>query len=662
MLLAASVFAQAQGVTCTPGRIAFTESVAVGDVSPPQSFTATVSNLSDSVTVQPGSQVQVSLTNSGYSRNPLTIAADELAEGKEMYVRFAPVCSGFSDSVITSSIIFLNQRSELLGSVTVSGIAQPESATGALLFKVATFNAEWLGCPENGPSDESLQMLNVATLISQMDADVVALQEVTNSPTKSIDTVLKRLGSAWGGYIVPYSPSRCAQSEAIIYKKNRMSLIATPRLMSNAGANNAWSNGRYPVEFTLDLGSGSRSVPITLVNLHAKAFDDAESYERRGEAAQGLKALLDGSGYNAKSIIVLGDYNDDIDESTYNKQLSPYKNFADDSLSYRFLSSQISESVSLIDHIMVSNELFSFYVPGSAQLETAATGSIPDYKATTSDHTPVSVAFAFGREGQAIPIPDCYTVYLNEDRSFELPALGQDDRPLRYAIDSGAVALLSERTLTLSDTGTVRMLAWQSGDASVAPAAKFFYVQATDRRVAPKIIAQPVGREVKSREAAVFAVQATGTRLSYQWKKDGKSIAGATSFRYAIVRAGNSHIGYYSCVVSNDMGVEESQAARLCVNTMCPTTAVHKNTFENRLKIYPNPARQSFSVESAAGSMASLRVCSVSGEVVYERQNLRASTLSIPTSGWSAGIYVLTVTSERGEKAVGKILIVASNF
>lgn len=654
-LLPAGFIAQAQ-VTCTPAQLTFA-GVVVGGASAAQQLTVTASSFSGSVVVQPSSQVQVSRTGSSYSQSPLAISANELAGGKPqtVYVRFAPTCGGFSDSAITSSVILLSPSNELLGSIAVTGVVRQEKAAGGMPFKVATLNAEWLGCPSNGPSNESLQMSNVATLIRRLDADVVALQEVTNNPTKSLDTVLKHLGSAWGGHIVPFAQSKCAQSEAIVYRKSRVSLADKPFLMTNAGTYNAWSSGRYPVEFPLNLSAGGYSIPITLINLHAKAYGDAASYERRKVASQGLKALLGSSDYAAKKLIVLGDYNDDVDVSTYNSEPSPYKNFVDDSLSYRFLSSQISEKLSLIDHIMISDELFPFCVD-SAQYETGVTKSIPSYNTTTSDHTPVSATFAFGGQERELPVASHYDVRL-ADGALNLPDYDADNRPLRYAVDSGVVASLKECTLTLFSVGTVRMVAWQSGDASFAPAAKFFYVQVADRSVAPKIAAQPTKREVALGEAVAFTVQATGTNLRYQWKKDGRDVAGATSLLYAIGSAANRHIGYYSCVVSNDMGSAESQAAQLCVNTMCPTTAVRQSEFESRLKIYPNPARKKVWVESAAGHIASLRVYSLSGAVVYEQKNVRASTLAIPTSSWSAGIYVLTLTSDRGEKAVGKILI-----
>ncbi|MDR0413863.1 MAG: endonuclease/exonuclease/phosphatase family protein [Prevotellaceae bacterium] len=654
--LVAVFSAKAQNVSCTPSRIVFTGSIAAGQASAAQSFTATATNLKGNITVQPSSQVQISLTGAGstYSNLPVIIPAGELAGGKAIYVRFAPTCSGFPDSVVDNSVIFLNQNSELLGSMTITGIVHQESATGGQPLKVATFNAEWLGCPNNGPEDKSLQMRNVATIISRMDADIVGLQEIVDNPTKSIDTVLAHLGSTWGGYVLPHSKASCAQSEAVIYKKNRITLVGTPLLLSNAGDRNAWSSGRYPVEFNFDVSADNRNIPITIINLHAKAFSDATSYERRVKASQGLKTLLDGSSYSAQNLIVLGDFNDDIDVSTYKKSTSPYKNFVDDSINYRFLTTSISASISLIDHIMISSNLFPYYKPGSTQREVDVANSVPSYSSTTSDHLPVSAVFAFGKMGQELPVPDLYTVNLTKTSTLDMPVYSTGSQPVSYAIDSGAIASLNKHRVTFFDTGMVRMVAWQPGNMSYTPAAKFFYVRVTSSNVAPQIAVQPTGQSVALRETAVFSVHATGTELRYQWKKNGMEIAGATSFCYVVSKANNPHIGYYSCTVSNGLGSVESQAVPLCVNTSCPTqpTAVKKNTFEGNIKVYPNPVQRTLFVESASDNIAEVRIYNASGIMVYERQSVHAAALSIDTHGLGNGFYVVVVVSDRGEKAV----------
>ena len=65
----------------------------------------------------------------------------------------------------------------------------------------------------------------------------------------------------------------------------------------------------------------------------------------------------------------------------------------------------------------------------------------------------------------------------------------------------------------------------------------------------PAITTQPVGQTLCSGNAASFSVAATGTGLTYQWKKNGSNISGATSSSYTIpsVSAGKRRKLYSHC-------------------------------------------------------------------------------------------------------------------
>ena len=60
----------------------------------------------------------------------------------------------------------------------VAVCAAYSQTTDSVQFKVTTLNAEWLSCADSGPSDDNLQINNIATLIKLLNSDVVALQEV----------------------------------------------------------------------------------------------------------------------------------------------------------------------------------------------------------------------------------------------------------------------------------------------------------------------------------------------------------------------------------------------------------------------------------------------------------------------------------------------------
>jgi hypothetical protein len=89
--------------------------------------------------------------------------------------------------------------------------------------------------------------------------------------------------------------------------------------------------------------------------------------------------------------------------------------------------------------------------------------------------------------------------------------------------------------------------------------------------LSPVITTQPLNKTVTEGQTATFTVVATGTSLSYQWRKNGTNIGGATSASYttpATTTADNGAL--YSCVVSNTGGSATSNNATLTVNCVLP--------------------------------------------------------------------------------------------
>jgi hypothetical protein len=80
----------------------------------------------------------------------------------------------------------------------------------------------------------------------------------------------------------------------------------------------------------------------------------------------------------------------------------------------------------------------------------------------------------------------------------------------------------------------------------------------------PTVTGQPEDVFVDTGAHAEFSVSATGTApLSYQWRKDGTDIPGATNSTYTIAAAFPEDEGFYSVRVSNAGGNVASDAARL---------------------------------------------------------------------------------------------------
>src|SRR6267142_56183 len=86
--------------------------------------------------------------------------------------------------------------------------------------------------------------------------------------------------------------------------------------------------------------------------------------------------------------------------------------------------------------------------------------------------------------------------------------------------------------------------------------------------VAPTITTQPANQAVVVGQMATFTVMAAGTApLSYQWQKNGASLAGATASSYTTPATATTDNGStFDVVVSNTAGTVTSNAATVTVN------------------------------------------------------------------------------------------------
>jgi hypothetical protein len=83
-------------------------------------------------------------------------------------------------------------------------------------------------------------------------------------------------------------------------------------------------------------------------------------------------------------------------------------------------------------------------------------------------------------------------------------------------------------------------------------------------RAAPAIAWQPLGGTWAEGAPVGFAVRATGVPpLAYQWRLNGKPLAGATKASYTMARAQKNAVGTYDVVVTNAAGSVTSEPARL---------------------------------------------------------------------------------------------------
>lgn len=306
-------------------------------------------------------------------------------------------------------------------------IADPGSDA---VLKITNWNTEWLGCELNGPTNESLQINNVVSAMLLMNSDIYCLQEVSNTVLNpSIETLVSLLGEdQWGGTIVPADTGDCNQRQGIIYKKSKVQFVSALEMNSGRASqgnsyNYNWSGGRFPALYNVNLVAGNTLIPISLVNIHAKAEDgNAMSYTRRKGASESLKTILDGTNYNTKNLIIIGDFNDYLTGTTSTAcdcTISPYNNFMDDEINYTAITGTITDvdtrwgTHPIIEHIIISNELTANYVENSAAQEVTVLQNIFNYDYTTSNHLPVSASLQFSILSDTKYAENSWTVYPN---------------------------------------------------------------------------------------------------------------------------------------------------------------------------------------------------------------------------------------------------------
>lgn len=88
---------------------------------------------------------------------------------------------------------------------------------------------------------------------------------------------------------------------------------------------------------------------------------------------------------------------------------------------------------------------------------------------------------------------------------------------------------------------------------------------------APSIVVQPQGRTVLAGEDVPLAVEANGTApLSYQWRRNGAEVPGATDRTLLLAALSAGQEGEYTVVVRNAFGSQTSSIARVTVLEIIP--------------------------------------------------------------------------------------------
>ena len=165
--------------------------------------------------------------------------------------------------------------------------------------------------------------------------------------------------------------------------------------------------------------------------------------------------------------------------------------------------------------------------------------------------------------------------------------------------------------------------------------------------VAPVITSQPQSQTVTAGATATFSVLATGSGLTYQWRKDGVAISGANASSYSISGAQASNAGSYTVVVSNTAGSVTSSAATLTVNGVPVVTSAATATAPvGQAFSYQITASRSPTGFNATGLPAGLSVNTGTGLISGTPTIVGTSTVTLSASnadGTGTGVLTLTV-------------------
>ena len=283
----------------------------------------------------------------------------------------------------------------------------PPRGTAATL-DVGSWNVEFFGTtsptdqPDTSPNDD-VQFERVQAVVAQSLIDVWAFQEVSDGPD------FTRLVAGVAGYASVLGPSVSTpntpfdQKLAFAYNRAVVQVVSTQTILANESFNFA---GRPPLEMVANVTTAGVTRQVRFVAIHAKATSDSDSRTRRAAASNALKTYVDNLIAQGQSVVVLGDFNDELTTSI-SGGVSPYANFVADAPDYVFATQRINDqnigtfcgnrsacdTGSTIDHILAGGPVVGELEPGSGDRYGELLTAITQYTLTTSDHLPVVAQF-----------------------------------------------------------------------------------------------------------------------------------------------------------------------------------------------------------------------------------------------------------------------------
>jgi endonuclease/exonuclease/phosphatase family metal-dependent hydrolase len=258
-------------------------------------------------------------------------------------------------------------------------------------FDVITWNIQ------NFPKDDQTTIDYVKQIIENVDADLLALQEID-------DTVsFEQMANDLDGYKAHYTASYYTNL-TYLYKAAEINIDKIYEIFTSYSYSTIYPRCPVVMEFTF------KNKEYVAINNHFKCCGDGildlndpgdEEYKRY-YASKYLKEYIDDN-FPDKNVILIGDLNDEL---TDNEQNNVFQDILDDPDNYLFADMEIANSSSSewsypdypshLDHILITNELFDEFELEASEIRTIKpddyiSGGWYTYDSDVSDHRPVGI-------------------------------------------------------------------------------------------------------------------------------------------------------------------------------------------------------------------------------------------------------------------------------
>lgn len=624
-----------------------------------RTFNFNLSNPTAPLTINSGEVGGFEFSKDGVEFSPnLSYAIEELSGTQTVTVRFAPSSEGAFSGPVTFESGDINVKRGYLSGATVDR---------EKTFDVVNWNIEWFGStqPRQGPNNVDLQLQNVKTLIEDLDADVYAFQEITG--LEKLNELIEALED-YEGIVSPavsLGPDNfeTAQKLVFIYKKSTVEPITTRVLLEGvqesdlsdypSSPDRFWASGRLPFLLEVKTTIDGVQQKYNLINVHARSNGGGESasnprYAMRRYDVNVLKDSLDAY-YADVPLIILGDYNDDLDETvadqsapTVNTSETSFINYINDSENYTPVTLSLSNAglrsfpsfENVIDHLIISNELNDNWLVNSERI-VAPFDLIPNYLNTTSDHLAIKTRFTVSCD-------------------IELPmVIGENE----LCLDAGTTEL------QLLGGNFIRVLFWETS----TDGQEWQMVEGSEGEATLEVGELSAARQFRAVVESNLCINTTESfevsvrelpepfilfekgklvtiegPFTYTWFKDGQMIQSSMENSVRIAGAGD-----YRVVIQDELGCERSSET-----IRFPTRPTRIKT-----KVFPNPANSfvNISVRNAEG-LHQVELRSAGGALI-DSQLSSDGFVQFDVSNLSKGMYLIIIIDQHGQKQVERLVI-----